>query len=255
MNLQTAKRKKRSGQVAPFYPPPATNWVPHWEIGVYSAQHEPTRWADHKQAATQSYIKRGLQTVSHDQQASGEKAPTFFSEATCVGEPVGGIRMHLPDSSGRLPIQDEIEAYVDSARLEQFIEALQPEGIVHCGGLWIDPNQKGTGVAGDLSRAYMPMILAAKACYYIATSHQYILQAWMSLRFQPVPLFSEFPYPDERYRTCVILGDVTQWPEDLTSWAQEQAKEAELEEKGKRFSVNPMRRQQLHQPETHPLKI
>jgi len=232
---------KQSRDVATFYPPPVADKVTSWTIRTFSAADEPERWRKHTQSADESYASRGLQAIAHDQQAASHKSPTFFPEAMLDGVTIGGVRMHLRNSAGRLPIQDELEGHVDTSRLEDFIQELASEGVVHCGGLWIDPAQKGTGLAGDLGRSYMPMIVAAKARYYIAMSHQYILNAWCSLGWQSVPEFPVFPYPDERYQTCVILGDVNRWPRDLAYWAHNQAGTASLGGPGNRFTIQPMR--------------
>ena len=227
--------------VADFYPPPRVGTVTDWTVEVYSVSDESERWLCHRQAAHRNYVRRGLEIVGQDLDAAGHRSPTFFAEAILDEAPIGGIRMHLPNLLGRLPIQDELQGHVDCEQLAAFITDLVPEGIVHCGGLWIDPEHRGSGLAGDLGRAFMPMIVAAKARWYIATSHQYILNAWRSLGWQPVPAFSTFSYPDERYQTCVILGDVRRWPANLLAWAQKQAAGSTLRGKGPRIMIHPMR--------------
>jgi hypothetical protein len=227
--------------VASFYPPPTVEIVAEWILQAYSASDEPERWFAHRQAAHRNYVRRGLGIVGRDHGAASHRSPTFFSEAILDGVPIGGVRMHLPNPLGRLPILDELEGHVDCEQLAEFIKDLASEGIVHCGGLWIDPQHRGSGLAGDLGRSFMPMIVAAKVRWYIATSHQYILEAWRSLGWQPVPAFSTFPYPDERYQTCVILGDVCRWPANLMAWAQKQAAGSTLNGKGPRITIHPMR--------------
>ncbi len=234
-------KKEQVNQVTNFYPPPVVKVVTHWVIKVYSANQEPERWRRHRQAADRSYANWGLEVVGRDHKAANKKSPLFFSEATLDGIPIGGVCMHLPSSLGSLPIQDELEGYVDSLHLERFIQELIPEGIVHGGGLWIDPSQRGTGLAGDLSRSFMPMIVAAKAKYYVATAHQHALNAWCSLGCEPVSLFPTFPYPDQRYQTSVLLGDIGRSPHDLVVWASEQVNGAALDGQGARFSIRPMR--------------
>lgn len=228
-------------QVARFYPPPVAGTVRPWEVTVYSTTHEPDRWRAHRQAADRSYASRRLEVVRRDHDLASCYSPTFFIEAMLDGTPVGGAHMHLPNQLGPLPILEELVGHVDSRQLAALIRSLTAEGIVHCAGLWIDSQLRNNGLAGDLSRAFIPMIVAAQARWYIATSHQYILDAWCSLGWQPVPAFPPFPYPDERYQTCVILGDVCRWPADLRAWAQQQAAGATLNGAGPRLTIQPMR--------------
>jgi hypothetical protein len=237
------KQAKSSRQVVSFYPPPGNEITTPWKIEVYSVKYEPERWRQHKLAADRTYTHYRVETVEHDREAAIQRSPTFFSEATIDGIPVGGARIHLLSSLGRLPIQEELERFVDNSQLEHLIRELAPQGLVHGAGLWIDPILRGSGLAGDLGRSLIPMIHVTKARYCIGTAHQYVVSAWCSLGFQPVASFPRFPYPDERYQTCIVLNDRQGWPADLGTWAFEQAKGAILEGPGARFSINPMRAQ------------
>ena len=127
--------------VTKFYPPPSRNrFSTEWHVEVFSVAHEPERWHTQRKAAGRCYANRKLEVVERDHSLAGERCPTYSPEVSLNGVPMGGGCMHLPDASGRLPVQDELEGFVDSRLLEELIRRQATEGIVHCAGLWVDPN-------------------------------------------------------------------------------------------------------------------
>jgi hypothetical protein len=244
--IERAKQSAREAQhphvVSAFYPPPClADCETGWSVDVFSVSHNDVRWRKQRIAADQSYIRRGLETVGRDHRLASLTFPTYASEVVCKGNPIGGGCIHLQNRQGRLPLEDELIGFVEPHRLSELIRDCSVEGIVHCAGLWIDPRQTGTGLAGDIARAYLPMVFAARARFYLATSHQHILDAWCSLGWQPVKEFETFPYPDDRYQTCLILGDVTRLPSDLKEWAEMQVNGVHLDEGAANFTIAPMR--------------
>lgn len=234
------------GRVAPFYPPPAGSTNMPWTITVYNAHYERARWQRYNQVANRSYAARNLQAVGEDQIIDIDRYPTYFAEATLKsaagnGKPVGGIRLHTCGLCGRLPLMEELEGYTDIEILQALADKLRPQGISHGAGFWIDPAYGRSGLAGDLALALYAMIAATQTRWYMGATHQYILDAWRSLRWHPVSTIPTFPYPDDRYQSCIILGDQHTWPDDVAKWASVQVRGAALDGPGARFTVRPMR--------------
>ncbi|MEM7530983.1 MAG: Rv1355c family protein [Chloroflexota bacterium] len=229
--------------VKSFYPPPSADLDTPWMINVYSASYERGRWQRYNEAANESYAARGLQAVGEEQHIDIDRYPTYFAEASLDGDtnPIGGVRIHLPDPEGRVPLMDELAGYVDMTHLQHIVSEFLPSGVGHGGGLWIDPAYARLGLAGDLARACNVMIIASGAKSYIAATHQYSLNAWQSLGWTPSPKINPFAYPDERYQTHLLLGRLASWPTDLYAWATKQCDGIPLDESGMRFTVQPMR--------------
>jgi hypothetical protein len=240
------RTSQSGGRAEPFYPPPVEASATPWTITVYSAVHERARWERYCRVANRSYAARGLQAIGEAQVIDIDCYPTYFAEATLTSgadgdEPIGGVRIHSPSPGGRLPLLDELEGYTDIHILQDLVDKLRPQGISHSGGLWIDPAYGRRGLAGDLARAYNAMIAAIQTRWYIGATHQYILDAWRPLGWHPIPTIPYFPYPDDRYQSCVLLGDRQTWPDDLVTWASAQAGDATLDGPGARVTVRPMR--------------
>jgi len=229
--------------VKTFYPPPPADLETPWTIKVYSAYHERDRWGWYNYAANQSYAARKLEAVGEEQIIDVDRYPTYFAEATIIGHdlPIGGVRIHLPDMSGRVPLLDELEGFTDTQQIHKMIEELQNEGVSHGGGLWIDPSHARSGLAGDLARASIPMFVASGTRWSVAMGHHRILDAWASIGWLPIQSLASFPFPDDRYRTNVLLCDHNAWTMNIAQWASTQVDDSTLDGSGPRFTVEPMR--------------
>jgi len=86
--------KRPSRNVRPFYPPPSADLDTPWTINVYSASHDPQRWARYNRVANQSYADRDLKSVGEDRGIDIMQYPTYYAEATINGiDPLGGVRV------------------------------------------------------------------------------------------------------------------------------------------------------------------
>jgi hypothetical protein len=223
------------------FDPPPDGTPTAWKIEVYSASHEPELWWRHRQAADQSYLARGLEAVGRDHAQGSHVAPTYFLSASVNGEIIGGTCAHLYDTLNGLPIVGELKGHVDVDRLRLLIDQLMPDGIVHLGGLWVAMDYRRTGLSGDLARAHMLPVVMAGMRYFIATSPEHILEAWATLGYTALPQFPPFPYPDGRYRTRIISGDLQKIPAALRHWLSGQAGGGTLDGSGVRATIQPWR--------------
>jgi hypothetical protein len=230
-----------SRSVANFYPPPVSGLVTPWTIEVFSASREPERWRAHREFAHLSLIKRRFAGIDRHHATIRNDCATYVAEATLNKKPVGGVNINFPNAANRLPVLDWLEEYADTKRLENFIKSQVAQGIVQCSGLWTDPEQRSNGLSGDLGRAYIAMIKAAKVRFYLTICPQHTLAPFCSLGSEPVTEFPPFPYPDERYQTYTLIGDIRRWPADLATWAQSQAAGVGLNGAKVSWIIKPMR--------------
>ena len=126
-------------RVKPFYPPDPESLASDWVVTIHSATQEPERWLEHKHAADHSYQKRNIQAVGKDRGIDVERYPTYFAEARIASETakdklIGGIRIHLPDQNGTLPLYEEIANYTDVSSLIRSFGA--HEQAAYGAGLW-----------------------------------------------------------------------------------------------------------------------
>lgn len=243
---ESPSAKSDHGVVAPFFPPPAKGSATDWRIDVYDATHERERWQRYLDAASRSYVARGLQAIAEQQLIDIDRYQTWFAEAVPIDAadhelPVGGIKIHMPASDRELLLFEELEGVVDIDALRRLLQPLWKDGVCHGGGLWVDSPHGSLGIASDLARACLPIIAAIGAKWCIAMTHPRIVDAWASLGWHAVSSVPAFAYPDERYMSRVILGGPHTWPEDAAAWASQQHAGADLCGPGSRFTINCMR--------------
>lgn len=125
-------------------------------------------------------------------------------------------------------------------------KSLAGEGVVQPNGLWTDPEQHFDGLARDLTRTTIPLIKAAGVRFFLTICPQHTLAALCSLSSEFIAEFLPFLYPDKRYQTYIILGDVRRWPADLAAWAEEQSTGVVLNKAKVNFTIQPMRISKPH---------
>ncbi|MEZ4862669.1 MAG: hypothetical protein R3C14_15245 [Caldilineaceae bacterium] len=240
--VQQKTEQQHRKSVPLFYPPPAESFDTPWQITVYSATHERERWQRYNEIANRSYATRGLQAVGEERSVDIDQYPTYFAEATIDGAaPIGGVRLHLPNCCGEIPLLEELIGYIDIEILSSLLAPLQSEGITQGSSLWIDPARRYPGLAGDLARACCAIFVATEARWYVGCAHQYVLDAWHSVGWRAVPSLPTFPYPDSRYRSFIQLGSQDIWPNEFRLWAEKQVENTRLDGPGARLIVQPMR--------------
>jgi len=107
-----------------------------------------------------------------------------------------------------LPILDELKGHVNSKYLAPLIRGRQVDGVVHCGGLWVNKKFRGyPNLTADLARSHLVMVRLVGARWSVGTSAEHTLDAWSSLGYRVDPSIPPFPYPDDRYQTRVVWCD------------------------------------------------
>jgi hypothetical protein len=250
MNAQTQKNTAISSpQVAPFYPPMefCQNNTP-WEIRVYRAASNPKRWLRFNQRASSCYAAMGLVSAGELPRVDTGQFDTYFAEATVVSRQgrrvaVGGIKIHAVDNDGEVPLYAELADHLNVKILRSYVTKVCSPNLCHGGGLWIDRRFAKTGLAADLARAGVPIMLAMEATWCVAMTHTRIIDAWSSLGWHKLKRFPNFFYPDSRYNSAIILGSIASWPPEVRQWASEQVKNSMLipHAPNALFTVQPLR--------------
>jgi hypothetical protein len=123
------------------------------------------------------------------------------------GEMVGGVRIHLRTSWGRLPIEEEL----DDPSLNAFLQERAKESPAQLTGLWLHAAHGGTGLSVFL------FLAGLAACRALGVG-----PVCGCVSEQMLPLYRKYgarhdasrthAYPDERYVTYVVYVDFS-WPE------------------------------------------
>jgi len=180
--------------------------VPPARITIARREREPALWEAYLRGADARYADFGLEGVTEDHTDAGQRSDTWFTLAWLDGKIAGGMRMH---AATRLPLLDELSGHVNEHYLASVIRGRQADGVVHCGGLWVNKAfRRYPNLTADLARSHLVLVQLVGARWSVGTSAEHTLGAWSSLGYREDPSIRPFPYPDERYRTRVLWCDM-----------------------------------------------
>lgn len=126
------------------------------------------------------------------------------------GDPVGGMRVHLRRPDVPLPVERALGALCPIAQAI----ARAPAPLVELCGTWVASAHRGTGLAAALTAAALAVARALAARRIVACAHQHALALYRRFGAEVDDALGVFPYPDPRYRTCVIWADPSVCPEE-----------------------------------------
>ena len=179
--------------------------IPPARITIIRSHKDTRLWRDYLKGADARYAEYDLKGVTEDHVDAGENSDTWCTLAWLDGELAGGMRMHVAQ---HLPILDELKGHVNLKYLAPLIRGRQADGVVHCGGLWVNKKFRGyPNLTADLARSHLVMVRLVRARWSVGTSAEHTLDAWSSLGYRVDPSIPPFPYPADRYLTRVLWCD------------------------------------------------
>ncbi len=134
----------------------------------------------------------------------------FFAAVTTEGVVQGGSRALGPYGSGRQShaVLEWTEPDI-RARIARILDAYVPHGLIEVKSTWVGSgavrrSALSAGVARTLT--YSMELLGTR--YLVATSASTAVARWQEVGAEIVDEIPPCPYPDDRYRTYLILWDV-----------------------------------------------
>jgi len=153
-------------------------------------------------------LARGVEKVTSLDDKWKNNPGVYVIVATEGFEMVGGVRVHLYDEAFKLPLEEAV-GHLDSG-ISMFVKHRAHQGTAEACGQWLDVNIKKSGLSFALIRCAMVICEQLKIRHLLGFAPAHALGIYESVGYRPLESFGPdggFPYPDERYRTQVILAD------------------------------------------------
>lgn len=173
-------------------------------LRVLNPSTEAARIEEFNQRQRNCYAAFAVQHAAKKIDARGTDGSVYFVVAeTLAGDMVGGTRFHVRGKNSPLPIE---LALAGDRHITAEIRARQHEGVAEYAGLWVLPNQRGTG----LSAALMSTAVAASSTcgvrHGLGFTHHHLV-FWTPIGFNVDQDLGFKPYPDPRYQSYVLWID------------------------------------------------
>lgn len=172
-------------------------------IRLLNPTTESARIEEFSQRQRACYAAFAVQQAAKKIDGRTDGSVYFVVAETLSGEMVGGTRFHVRGKHTPLPIE---LAMSGNKRISNEIRARQHEGVAEYAGLWVLPDQRGTG----LSAALMSTAVASSAAWGVrhglGFTHHYLI-FWTPIGFQVDQELGFTPYPDPRYQSYVLWID------------------------------------------------
>ena len=174
-------------------------------------QGEPDLWVQFLDGARAAYRRFGAEgALEYESIRDGTSTSLFFAAVTTDGVVQGGSRAQGPYGSGR-----ESHAFREwtdpgiRARIARILDAYVPHGLIEVKSTWVGSgavrrHELSAGVARTLT--YSMELLGTR--YLVATSASTAVARWQEVGAEIVDEIPPCPYPDDRYRTHLIVWDV-----------------------------------------------
>lgn len=197
----------------------ATLWAR--DAGVYVSLHTPTTspeaWARYLDGLTATYESWGIGHIVDRERLEPQGCTLFWLIHDRDGTPVGGIRVEGPhDNPEDYSGVQEMAGSTDIDRLGQELTPAINAGLIEFKGAWSHPpTTEATSrprprprIGRVLSRCMQHSLWWLEMPHAFCVSAEHARAGWETAGARPVETVSAAPYPDNRYRSIVLLwGD------------------------------------------------
>ncbi len=174
-------------------------------------ENHPQLWREYLLGARDAYRRHGcdsaldLAGVLH-----GSETTIFAAVVDSDGTVVGGLRVQGPlgDAQESHALSEEWAPGEGREALRDVIDARIDDGVIEVKTAWSDDRFAGArAVAGQMSRSSVILLDICGARHLMATAADHVLRLWESGGGRVCEAVPMTPYPDDRYRTRLMLWD------------------------------------------------
>jgi len=179
------------------------------------AEH-PQLWTDYLDGARASYRGHGVEDVlDYDRVVDGRSTALFFAAVSQQGQVVGGMRAQGPYlMSNQAQALEEWAGRRGSRQLRREIAMRIPAGIVEMKTGWVaDDVARRSELTAALARFFIHALTLLRARYAMCTVAAHAVNRWQSTGGVVSTKVAPVAYPDERYRTRLMLWDKQTYPQ------------------------------------------
>jgi len=207
----------KTSSFASTYPNRSNTEVGHYldpssrcRIIIARPSEHPRLWTEYLRGARVSYRRHDVENVlDYDTVVDGASTSLFFAAVTAQGRVVGGMRAQGPYLvSSQAHALEEWADRRGSAQLRREIASRIPAGIVEMKTGWVsDEVDRRSELTGALARFFVHTLALLNARYVMCTVAAHAVNRWQSTGGVVNTRVAPVAYPDERYRTRLMLWD------------------------------------------------
>jgi hypothetical protein len=178
-------------------------------IEVHRPIDSPLRWRQYLDGAEARYRAHGVISVlARERLEDGRAAALFFVAVDHDGQVVGGIRCHGPlrhiDDAYAM---DELAGHPRLRSVSDLIARTIPSGLMEIKGAWIDRDRAPVGVSDALARCHVHAMTWFGTRFAMCTCSDSVARRWATAGGRAFIDLETVAYPDDRYRTVLLLWD------------------------------------------------
>lgn len=158
-----------------------------------------------RQHACYSRFRSEAATKPHQQRFSWKGVYLVAATDYATGELAGGVGVYERHDDSPLPVELAIGHTVE---LQSALNRWHDERVVELSGLWIEEQWRRTGLSSLLMLVAMSSAKHLRATKAVGFSHHHVLEFYKTIGLVPDYTVGEYEYPDEKYRSTFIWGDL-----------------------------------------------
>lgn len=179
------------------------------QMEVFEAEAHPdfTEYFFRRQHACYSRFRSEAATAPHQKRTTWKGVYLIVATDHTNGEIAGGVGVYERHPDAPLPVELAIG---NTAQLQCALARWNNERVVELSGLWVEEHWRRTGLSSVLMLLAMSAARFNKASRAVGFSHQHVLEFYSTIGLIPDHSVGEYPYPDHKYVSTFIWGDLIQ---------------------------------------------
>jgi molybdopterin/thiamine biosynthesis adenylyltransferase len=188
-------------------------------IEVHRPIDSPRRWRQYLDGAEARYSAYGVaEVLQRADLEDGRSTSLFFVAVDDHDAVVAGLRCHGPLTAvADAYATDELRGHPRMRAVHELLDRTVPSGIVEIKGVWVDRRTSSAGVTDAMARCYVHAMTWFGARFAMCTCSDTVAPRWMSTGGRSFLDLEAVPFPNEKYRTVLLLWDHEHLPERASS--------------------------------------
>jgi molybdopterin/thiamine biosynthesis adenylyltransferase len=192
-------------------------------IEVHRPLESQRRWRQYLDGAEARYSAYGVaEVLGRADLEDGRSTSLFFVAVDEDDAVVAGLRCHGPLTSvDDAYATDELRGHPRMRAVRELLDRTVPSGLVEIKGVWVDRRTSSAAVTDAIARCYVHAMTWFGTRFAMCTCADTVAPRWKSTGGRPFLDLEAVPFPNEDYRTVLLLWDREHLPERVSNdqWA------------------------------------
>jgi GNAT superfamily N-acetyltransferase len=158
-----------------------------------------------RQHACYSRFRSEAATAPHQKRTTWKGVYLIAAMDFATGELAGGVGVYERHTDAPLPVELAIG---DTSPVKRTLDRWNDERVVELSGLWVEEQWRRTGLSSLLMLVAMSSSRCLGAAKAVGFSHHHVLEFYKTIGLVPDHTVGDYLYPDEKYVSTFIWGDL-----------------------------------------------